>query len=82
MGEAGKALADPILSSLPPWSHPMAPPLPAGEVAEVAWARERCQRGRWEKGLVDCKLSIMAQIISILHRALCTMPGKSNTLKG
>lgn len=38
--------------------------------------------GPMEKGLVDCKLSIMAQIISILRRALCTMPGKSNTLKG
>lgn len=47
--------------------------------------QERCQRDqwqRWEKGLVDCKLSITAQIISILRRALCTMPRKSNTLKG
>ena len=47
--------------------------------------QERCQRERWqrwEKGLVDYKLSIMAQIISILRRALCTLPRKSNTLKG
>lgn len=42
----------------------------------VAGAREM-SRGQWqrrEKELVDCKLSIMAQIISILRRALCTMP--------
>lgn len=61
-----------------------APPLPGGEMAMVAWGREM-SGGRWqrrEKGLVDCKLSIMAQIISILRRALCTMPRKSNTLKG
>lgn len=57
--------------------HSTTPPLPAaGEVAMVAGAREMSQ-GQWwrrEKGLVDCKLSIMAQIISILRRALCTMP--------
>lgn len=57
--------------------HSTTPPLQAaGEVAMVAGAREMSQ-GQWwrrEKGLVDCKLSIMAQIISILRRALCTMP--------
>lgn len=63
-------------------------PVPAGGggrgVATMAWAKEMSTDGwqRWEQGLVDCKLSIMAQIISILRRALCTMPRKSNTLKG
>lgn len=53
-------------------------------MATMAWAKEMSTDGwqRWEQGLVDCKLSIMAQIISILRRALCTMPRKSNTLKG
>lgn len=41
-----------------------------------------CQQKLLEQGLVDCSLSITAQIISILHSALCTVLGKSNTLKG
>lgn len=41
-----------------------------------------CQQQPLEQGLVDCSLSITAQIISILHSALCTVLGKSNTLKG
>lgn len=68
------------------------PPSPISLPDPCRWGKwpwwpgqERCQwdrQQRWEKGLVDCKLSIMAQIISILRRALCTMPRKSNTLKG
>lgn len=37
----GNTQADPTLSPLPPRFHSIAPPLPAGEVAMVAWARER-----------------------------------------
>lgn len=44
--------------------------------------RRSCQQNLLEQGLVDCSLSITAQIISILHSALCTVLGKSNTLKG
>lgn len=36
-------------------------PIPASGGKWPRWpGQERCQRGRWEKGLVDCKLSIMA----------------------
>lgn len=44
--------------------------------------RRSCQQNLLEQGLVDCSLSITARIISILHSALCTVLGKSNTLKG
>ena len=83
-GEAGKSTDRSKLCLLPPSPIPL--PHPCWQGKWPRWpGQERCQRERWqrwEKGLVDCKLSIMAQIISILRRALCTMPRKSNTLKG
>ena len=83
-GEAGKSINGSQLCLLLP--GPLLPPHPGRQGKWPWWpGQERCQRERWqrwEKGLVDYKLSIMAQIISILRRALCTLRRKSNTLKG
>lgn len=56
-------------------------PNPTGSLLSPS-LRRSCQQNLLEQGLVDCSLSITARIISILHSALCTVLGKSNTLKG